>query len=608
MRYKPFLILSVVLLGVVLYGNFAIAIDAAHFVGHPIFVQLSRNIGGAATAMTSCTDSDGGRFADIFGTITGTGFDGRTYRWNDQCLSPTQLLERFCINNAPGGDEINCAGCSAGVCQSSGSGGGGGGGVPPSTCTVDSQCAIGSLCLNSVCQRVTALQCSLPGDANANGRLDCADKECARRATLELPTLDCSVACMSLAPIGNPDMRVSIADYMVVTRLVEQRGINCTNQTNATQSPPAACSDGADNDRDGFIDYPADSGCTSSADTNEHGNAVCDDGLDNDGDGQRDFPSDAGCANPSDGDETNPQPSYPSSSPPPPPQSRSAISERYCTSTSQCADGALCLSNGCRRVTALGCSKPGDANDNGQINCLDVTCATTPTGAGCRRECIDVSPVGSPDGQITAADVDIIRQLTVQLGHNCNVPASPPPAPTPTPTPSGTPPPASVPPAPSSGQPECSDGRDNDLDTRIDFPRDPGCSGNTDSNEKGSMACDDGVDNDGDSKIDYHPSTPDQNDFGCEGPQDTSEKNEFGHCDNGKDDDADGKIDYPADSGCLREWDHSEFSHLNGGTCWDSDGGIILEVAGTVTGFDAGGVLRSFSDFCESDNAVKEWR
>jgi hypothetical protein len=53
-----------------------------------------------------------------------------------------------------------------------------------------------------------------------------------------------------------------------------------------------ACSDGADNDRDGQTDV-ADGGCTSATDDSEQFD--CQDGIDNDGDGDADYPADDGC-------------------------------------------------------------------------------------------------------------------------------------------------------------------------------------------------------------------------------------------------------------------------------------------------------------------------
>jgi hypothetical protein len=60
-----------------------------------------------------------------------------------------------------------------------------------------------------------------------------------------------------------------------------------------------ACSDGIDNDGDGFLDFPNDPGCESAFESDEHSpTADCDDGVDNDGDGFTDDPTDPGCANP----------------------------------------------------------------------------------------------------------------------------------------------------------------------------------------------------------------------------------------------------------------------------------------------------------------------
>jgi hypothetical protein len=70
----------------------------------------------------------------------------------------------------------------------------------------------------------------------------------------------------------------------------------------SVQAP--ACSDGLDNDGDGQIDYPNDTGCASASDNVEEN--ACNDDVDNDGDGHIDFPGDPGCTSPSDTDEFNP--------------------------------------------------------------------------------------------------------------------------------------------------------------------------------------------------------------------------------------------------------------------------------------------------------------
>lgn len=63
------------------------------------------------------------------------------------------------------------------------------------------------------------------------------------------------------------------------------------------------CSDGGDNDQDGFADFPDDPGCSFPADTSEKSAVPCDDGIDNDGDGLVDFPYDPGCTSLLDGSE-----------------------------------------------------------------------------------------------------------------------------------------------------------------------------------------------------------------------------------------------------------------------------------------------------------------
>jgi hypothetical protein len=70
--------------------------------------------------------------------------------------------------------------------------------------------------------------------------------------------------------------------------------------------------------------------------------------------------------------------------------------------------------------------------------------------------------------------------------------------------------------------PECSDTIDNDGDSKVDHPQDPGCSSATDDDETDSSPppppeCSDGEDNDGDANVD-HPA-----DTGCTSPQDDDE-------------------------------------------------------------------------------------
>ena len=73
----------------------------------------------------------------------------------------------------------------------------------------------------------------------------------------------------------------------------------------------------------------------------------------------------------------------------------------------------------------------------------------------------------------------------------------------------------------SSRRTQCNDGKDNDNDTKKDYPNDPGCSSKTDENEADPVAsvsrCNDNIDNDGDGKIDLA-------DQGCINKFDSSEE------------------------------------------------------------------------------------
>lgn len=112
--------------------------------------------------------------------------------------------------------------------------------------------------------------------------------------------------------------------------------------------------------------------------------------------------------------------------------------------------------------------------------------------------------------------------------------------------------------------PICSDGTDNDSDGKIDYPADPGCTSATDNDETDPAPvyqCGDGVDNDTDGKIDY-PADP-----GCSSATDNDETDPAPvyQCSDGLDNDGDGKIDYPADPGCSSLTDNQEKSGGGGG-------------------------------------------
>lgn len=108
---------------------------------------------------------------------------------------------------------------------------------------------------------------------------------------------------------------------------------------------------------------------------------------------------------------------------------------------------------------------------------------------------------------------------------------------------------------------DCSDGLDNDGDGDTDYPADDGCRSASDATER--FDCSDGLDNDGDALAD-HPQDP-----GCAGPTSPAEDPA---CQNGLDDDLDTDIDHPADAQCTAPFDASETPDCGDGLDNDGDG------------------------------------
>ena len=78
-------------------------------------------------------------------------------------------------------------------------------------------------------------------------------------------------------------------------------GDDCNGEINLVA--PAACSDGIDQDGDGYVDGD-DPGCFSPLDPSERSALECDNGIDDDGDGGADYPEDPGCLWPGQSDES----------------------------------------------------------------------------------------------------------------------------------------------------------------------------------------------------------------------------------------------------------------------------------------------------------------
>jgi hypothetical protein len=84
----------------------------------------------------------------------------------------------------------------------------------------------------------------------------------------------------------------------------DMEDVGCTSPTDDSELPfnLVECSDSIDNDGDLLTDYPEDTGCANATDNSESPQNFyqCNDGADNDGDGLIDFPQDPSCDNYSD--------------------------------------------------------------------------------------------------------------------------------------------------------------------------------------------------------------------------------------------------------------------------------------------------------------------
>ncbi len=303
-----------------------------------------------------------------------------------------------------------------------------------------------------------------------------------------------------------------------------------------------ACFDRADNDDDGLIDYPFDPGCFGKGDADEadpDAPPECANGADDDEDGLVDFPADPGCAARGDdqeqGDRRNPQ----------------------CTNRiDDDMDGATDY------PIDPGCAAPGDLSeaddaeppacsddvDNDRDGLIDF-----PFDPGCRAaghvsEADPDEPVACSNGE----DDDGDGVVDFPFDPGC----------------------------PSAGgedetdpnfPPTCANGMDDDRDGLIDFPDDRGCRFRGDTNETDPFdppsRCENSIDDDGDGAIDLR-------DPGCTNRDDDDELDPADppECANGIDDDQDGLIDWPADFGCQARGDSPEAQ-----TC--REGVEVLDIA-----------------------------
>lgn len=283
------------------------------------------------------------------------------------------------------------------------------------------------------------------------------------------------------------------------------RDAGCTSRLDNDEANPE-CSDGRDNDGDGRVDWPRDQGCDDRFGLSESAKRACEDGRDNDGDGFVDFPQDIGCSSAEDRTENNPA----------------------------CSDGL-------------------DNDDDGQVDFPeDIGCTSLRDDAESQGECSD--------------GFDNDGDGLVDFGQD----------------------PSCTNAFDSEDAQACFDGIDNDGDGFIDFPQDPDCASETDLTEN-SDECSDGVDNDGDGLIDGL-------DPACEVSSDLRESQDPA-CADGVDNDGDGRADFsgvdrnadgsfelpgefPPDPGCLTRLNISESSKPQCSDGIDNDGDGTADYAG----------------------------
>jgi len=257
----------------------------------------------------------------------------------------------------------------------------------------------------------------------------------------------------------------------------------CASALGEVEDP--ACDDGADNDSDGAVDL-ADAGCSSASDSSELAPPACSDGLDNDGDGFVDL-ADSGCDGALDDDEGTGQPACSNGLDDDGDGLADFPADPGCSDAASSVEDPAC-SNGLDDDGDLlvdladpGCSGPADGSELTQPACANATdddgdgLADYPADQGCASpasateapECNDGLD-NDGDGLFDVADPD------------CSSPADP---------------------VEAFLATACSDGLDNDGDGRVDFPADPGCE--TSSSTVEDPLCDDDVDNDNDGKVDW---------------------------------------------------------------------------------------------------------
>jgi large repetitive protein len=306
-------------------------------------------------------------------------------------------------------------------------------------------------------------------------------------------------------------------------------GLLCRTPVGSSQQQCAkpVCSDGRDDDGDGRIDFPADPGCTSLTDDSEEDDCPngpncpeCANGIDDDGDGAIDFPADLTCKAAADASEAcvtsegvelltqrvttgntmgavnDSMPTCGSSTNHTAPDRHYRVELPATTAltftTTSSHSRATSLFNSTCTGTPLGCTSGTALNfSNLAAGVYYFVVDGFSTGQGAYTITVDgtIADGASCEGALAQAGA-----LRCGPTSTCKGPAG----------------------ARTCRLAQCSDGIDNNMDGKIDFPNDPGCSAPNDDSETTV----------------------------CPGPN-------CPVCANGIDDDMDGHIDFPMDVSCI---------------------------------------------------------
>ena len=335
--------------------------------------------------------------------------------------------------------------------------------------------------------------------------------------------------------------------------------------------PTAQCSDGADNDGDGFIDSN-DFSCSSTSDNDEtNPKAQCQDGIDNDNDGKVDG-QDPGCANTQDNDETNavtgsadlsltlnidPQINKGDNLPvkftvqnvgtftvpnavvtmtvPSGMTFNAGLSNPACSvagTTLTCNVPTLTSGQSVTFLTYFGTASQA-CSATIPFQGTVTTSSTTDSNPGNNTSSASVLVTCSNPPPAQCSDgIDNDNDGFVDMNDfSCSSPSDN---------------------DETNPKAQCQDGIDNDNDGKVDS-QDPGCVNSQDNDESNSVAtpqCSDGIDNDNDGFVDM-------NDFSCSSSSDNDETNPKAQCQDGIDNDNDGKVD-SQDPGCVNSQDNDE--------------------------------------------------